>query len=504
MAHVLSVHDLSLSFPGVQALRGVDAEFRTGEVHAVVGANGAGKSTLMKVLSGLYTHYTGEIRLDGRPVRIHNPAEARALGIDIVYQEVDAALVPSVSVAENIALDWLTHGAGSRRAWVRWRDVYALGKEALATLGIELDVRRPVASLSLAEKQLVLIARSIVERRRFLILDEPTAALSAQESQELFRVIRDLVRRDRIGVLFISHRIPELYAIGDRITIMRDGRVVHRGRLNEIQPEAIVRAMLGRTLSASSPARKKPGSDERPILAVQGLADREGRIDGVSFHVRPGEVVGIAGLVGAGKTELCQALIGARPIRRGTIVLRDRAVRLRNPGEAVRHGIVLVPEERRKEGLWLDASVAWNLTIAALDRMSPWGILRSGAIEHESDAMIRTLGIKTPHPHQAVAYLSGGNQQKVVIGRWLLRQADVYLFDEPTKGIDVGAKAEILDLIRRLAEAGKAVLYATSEFAELLQVADRIYVMYAGKIVRELAGEAATESKLLYYASGGM
>lgn len=505
MVHVLSVRNVSIAFPGVQALKEVNVDFCTGEVHAVVGANGAGKSTLMKVLAGVYTHYTGEIFLDKRPVRIAHPADARALGIDIVYQEVDTALFPHLSVAENIALGWLTHGAGSRAPWVSWRAVYALGERTLATLGVELDVRRPVQLLTLAEKQLVLIARALVEKRRFLILDEPTAALSRQETQQLFRVIRELVRRDGLGVLFISHRIPEICEISDRITILRDGQVVTTASRQEMPPEAIVQAMLGKALSSTRNAQqKKRVAPQRPYVVIRDFTDRFGKFRDVALHADRGEVIGIAGLVGAGKTELCQAMIGARPLARGMMTLGGEAVALRSPSEAVRKGIVLIPEERRKEGLWIDETVACNLTIASLDALSVFGFVRRRKVERQSERMVKMLAIKTPDVNQRVAFLSGGNQQKVVIGKWLMGHAKVYIFDEPTKGIDIGAKQEILQLIRQLADEGHVIFYATSEFSELLQVADRIYVLYAGTIVSEMTASEATESTLLAYATGGI
>ncbi len=495
----LEMRDISIRFPGVEALRNVSFSTQTGVSHALVGANGAGKSTLMKVLAGAYAHYDGRILIDGREAHIRSPREAKNLGIEAVYQEVDTALVPTLSVGENIMLDSLVNDMG-RRQLVRWRALHEQARRVLDQLHLELDTRRPVSGLSLAQKQMVLIARALSRECRFLILDEPTAPLSGAETGELFQVIRGILRRD-IGVIFISHRLPEVLQVCERITVLRDGQRVDERPMAQMDPARIVELMLGRRFEETFPKRRVPiGST---MLSVKGLGDGS-KVREVDLFVRAGEIVGLAGLVGAGKSELCKALFGASAARCREATIGGRPYRLRDPHAAVLQGLGLVPEERRSEGILVGESVTVNLTAACLSEFSgALGFLRFPAERRAARAMIQKLGIRTPSEAQKVGYLSGGNQQKVSLGKWLLADAAVYLFDEPTKGVDVGAKRDLFELIGLLAAAGKAVLYASCEFAELLGIADRIYVLYDGRIVKELAASEASEEKLLFYATGG-
>lgn len=494
--HHLKMTGISLAFPGVQALKQVSFEVKSGEIHALVGANGAGKSTLMKVLSGAETADEGTIRLDGKELSITSPRDAKQIGIDLVQQEVDVALVPYLTVAENICLDLLTDG--TMTGFVSQRRYIQRAKEALATLQADISVKTRVEELRLAEKQLVLIARALVQERRFLILDEPTAPLSQAETSHLFSVVRRLAERG-LGIIFISHRLQELYEICDSISVMRDGQLISRHLLTDITKEAVVEQMLGRQLTSVAKTSRVNATN---VLTVESATNAD--VHDISLTVQAGEVVGIAGLVGAGKTELCKALFGDRPFQEGEVRIGGKAHRLRNPQAAIQAGIGLVPEERRKEGILVADSVAENLTAAAAhDFVNRWGLMDRRKEADQASKWVKELGIKVADVKQEVGQLSGGNQQKVAIGKWLLTDVSVLVLDEPTKGVDVGAKQDIYRLIDGLAQQQKGILYATSEWDELLTVTDRIYVMFDGRIVHETKTADTSEETLLWYATGG-
>lgn len=494
--HHLKMTGISLAFPGVQALKQVSFEVKSGEIHALVGANGAGKSTLMKVLSGAETADEGTIRLDGKELSITSPRDAKQIGIDLVQQEVDVALVPYLTVAENICLDLLTDG--TMTGFVSQRRYIQRAKEALATLQADISVKTRVEELRLAEKQLVLIARALVQERRFLILDEPTAPLSQAETSHLFSVVRRLAERG-LGIIFISHRLQELYEICDSISVMRDGQLISRHLLTDITKEAVVEQMLGRQLTSVVKTSRVNATN---VLTVESATNAD--VHDISLTVQAGEVVGIAGLVGAGKTELCKALFGDRPFQEGEVRIGGKAHRLRNPQAAIQAGIGLVPEERRKEGILVADSVAENLTAAAAhDFVNRWGLMDRRKEANQASQWVKELGIKVADVKQEVGQLSGGNQQKVAIGKWLLTDVSVLVLDEPTKGVDVGAKQDIYRLIDGLAQQQKGILYATSEWDELLTVTDRIYVMFDGRIVHETKTADTSEETLLWYATGG-
>lgn len=494
--HHLKMTGISLAFPGVQALKQVSFEVKSGEIHALVGANGAGKSTLMKVLSGAETADEGTIRLDGKELTITSPRDAKQIGIDLVQQEVDVALVPYLTVAENICLDLLTDG--TMTGFVSQRRYIQRAKEALATLQADISVKTRVEELRLAEKQLVLIARALVQERRFLILDEPTAPLSQAETSHLFSVVRRLAERG-LGIIFISHRLQELYEICDSISVMRDGQLISRHLLTDITKEAVVEQMLGRQLTSVAKTSRVNATN---VLTVESATNAD--VHDISLTVQAGEVVGIAGLVGAGKTELCKALFGDRPFQEGEVRIGGKAHRLRNPQAAIQAGIGLVPEERRKEGILVADSVAENLTAAAAhDFVNRWGLMDRRKEANQASQWVKELGIKVADVKQEVGQLSGGNQQKVAIGKWLLTDVSVLVLDEPTKGVDVGAKQDIYRLIDGLAQQQKGILYATSEWDELLTVTDRIYVMFDGRIVHETKTADTSEETLLWYATGG-
>lgn len=496
---VIEMRGISVAYPGVQALADVDFFIRSGGAHALVGANGAGKSTLMGVLSGANADYTGEILLDGRPVEIRTPADAKRYGIETVFQEVDATLVPGLSVAENIMLDAL---AGMRgRQFIHWRALYAQAERVLVRLGRPLPLHARVETLPLAQKQMVLIARALAGNRRFLVLDEPTAPLSVSETETLFAVLRDLKKHD-VGIVFISHRLPELFEICEDITVLRDGRLVATQPVSRISQPELVRQMLGETRYAGFVRTHRPPAGAY-ALEAEHLSDGE-RVKDVSLRVGKGEIVGLAGLVGAGKTELLRALFGAHKVQHGTLRLHGQPVRFAAPAQAVRRGLALIPEERRKEGVLIQASVGENLSVTRLGRFSRLGFLPDfPGLQKAARETVQALGIRTPGLEQPLRKLSGGNQQKVAVGKWLDERVQVFLFDEPTKGIDIGAKQEMFAIMERLAAGGAAVLYATCELAELLAVADRIYVMYDGRVVHELPAAEADEETLLFYATGG-
>jgi len=496
-ASILKMSSISKSFAGVPALKNVDFSVRGGEIHALLGANGAGKSTLMKILSGAYETDEGSIEIGEASFKFGSPADSKRAGIHCVYQEVDTSLVPHLTVSENIFLDRLA--TSKAKTWLRWGSLHAEAQAVLKRIGLTLSPRALVRDLTLSEKQLVLIARLFAEKAKFVILDEPTAPLSLEEAEKLFGIMTGL-KEAGIGVIFISHRLPEVFRICDRITVMRDGEHVLTEDKSKIDAGGVVRAMLGRSFEEEFP--KLNAKIGEPVLKVEGL-EAGRRVRGVDLEVKRGEIVAIVGLVGAGKTELSRVLFGADSAERGTVAVGGKPVKLRTPSDAVEAGIALVPEERRKEGILVKESVLHNLSLPLLRSMSKLGFL-SGRSEREyASEQIEGLGIKTSSVSLQTAFLSGGNQQKVAIGKWIGTGADVYLFDEPTKGVDVGAKSDIFRIIGKLAQQGKGIVYLTCEFAEALGLADRILVMCDGAIVKSFNRGEATQEDLLYYASAG-
>ena len=492
----LEMNNINLAFSGFRALSNVAFTLRGGSVHALTGANGAGKSTLMAVLCGTHAHYEGEIVINNQPVSVRSPRDAKLLGIHLVQQEVDVALVPGLSIAENIMLDRLAEpGLG-----FSWRAVREQAREALAQLDITLDVRRPIDSCTLAEKQQILLARALSHHCRFLILDEPTAPLDQHESERLFTVVRRL-QQQGIGVVFISHRIHELKAICDTLTVLRDGKLIESSPMNDLSGEQIVEKMLGHELSDIFPPQRPPHGEEI-LLQVDGLHD-EGLLQDISLRLRKGEILGIAGLAGAGKTELCKALFGASKSRLTRGELNSQPWRPRDPADSVLRGLALVPEERRKEGIFIEEPIGMNLAVSADNSFSRWSLFGHRQAWRWAEEVIARIGIRTTGPAQTLRRLSGGNQQKVAIGKWLRGNANVLIFDEPTKGVDVKAKTDLFTLIDGLARDGKGIIYASGEFSELVGLCDRICVLWDGRIVAEIPGAEAREETLLYYSTGG-
>ncbi|GAE37048.1 sugar ABC transporter ATP-binding protein [Halalkalibacter akibai] len=496
---ILEMKKISIEFPGVKALDQVDFEAETGKSHALLGANGAGKSTLMKVLSGAYSHYTGEIFLNGKQIEIRSPKDAQEQGIQIVYQEVDTALVPSLSVGENIMLNDTVNEMGSKQ-FMRWKNLHNKATDILNKINIEVSSRKLVSELTLAEKQMVLIARAVSTQCKFLVLDEPTAPLSHAETTQLFKIVKKL-KEDGVGIIFISHRLPEIFQICDEITVMRNGQFVIKEQTSATNSNKVIENMLGEKLEEQFPTYEF--TIGHSLLKVKGLTDKE-KVKNVSLEIKEGEIIGIAGLVGAGKTELCKALFGYSKLTAGTIELRGKELKLKTPYDAVREGIALVPEERRKEGVLISESVATNLSSASLQQFTtPLSFLKKKAEKQKAIEMIKRLGVKTPSEQSKVEHLSGGNQQKIAIGKWLIADAEVYIFDEPTKGVDVGAKKDIFELIVELAQRGKAIIYASAELAEVMGITNRVYVLYDGQIVKEVATDQTSEEQLLHYSTGG-
>ena len=492
----LEMNNINLAFSGFRALSNVAFTLRGGSVHALTGANGAGKSTLMAVLCGTHAHYEGEIVINNQPVSVRSPRDAKLLGIHLVQQEVDVALVPGLSIAENIMLDRLAEpGLG-----FSWRAVREQAREALAQLDITLDVRRPIDSCTLAEKQQILLARALSHHCRFLILDEPTAPLDQHESERLFTVVRRL-QQQGIGVVFISHRIHELKAICDTLTVLRDGKLIESSPMHDLSGEQIVEKMLGHELSDIFPPKRPPHGEE-VLLQVDGLHD-EGLLQDISLRLRTGEILGIAGLAGAGKTELCKALFGASKSRLTRGELNSQPWRPRDPADSVLRGLALVPEERRKEGIFIEEPIGMNLAVSADNSFSRWSLFGHRQAWRWAEEVIARIGIRTTGPAQTLRRLSGGNQQKVAIGKWLRGNANVLIFDEPTKGVDVKAKTDLFTLIDGLARDGTGIIYASGEFSELVGLCDRICVLWDGRIVAEIPGAEAREETLLYYSTGG-
>ena len=482
--NLLELQHITKSFNGVRVLDGVDLMVDSGEIHALAGENGAGKSTLMNIVSGVITADSGEILWEGRPVRLRNPREAMDLGIAFVHQEL--ALVPQLSAAENVFLG--RHP--SARGWVRWRDIYQRAAELFESLGHSIDPRIPVGRLNLASRQLVEIARALAFHARLIIMDEPTAPLSNPDAECLFRTIGTLRERG-VSVIYISHRLPEIITLSDRVTVMRDGRRVLTEDTACMTEGTIVRAMVGEEL--------KERLDERPLSTAGSLEAI--RIEGlVDITLHRGEIVGLAGLAGSGRTRLLESIFGARRGFTGTIFVKGIQVEIHSPIDAIRHGIALVADDRKAKGLVLNASLRDNIALTGERRM----FIQSA---HENEAATRLsseLRIKSAGIHQHVQCLSGGNQQKVVIAKWLFAGARIFLLDEPTRGVDVRSKAEIHDLVRSLARDGAAVLVASSEHEELLALSDRILVMHRGRIAGGFLRGEANEERIVGLATGGV
>jgi ribose transport system ATP-binding protein len=495
-ATVLSVRGMRKSFAGIEALRGVDLDIAPGTVHALVGENGAGKSTLCKIIAGIHEPDEGEVIIGGDPVVLPGPAAAQRLGISFVPQELSN--VPWLSMAENICMGTLP----SRKGIVHREALGARARGVLEQLRLPLDPRAELGSFSPGIQQLVMIARGLSREANLFILDEPTAALTESEVDHLFETIR-ATKRSGSAFIYVSHRMEELARIADEVTVLRDGEKIFTRPIAETNRNEIIRAMVGRPISRFFPSKEgeQSASGPTPRLSVRGLT-RAGQFRDVSFDVHAGTIVGMAGLLGAGRTEVLRSIFGIDHLEAGEIEIDGRPMRPRSPRDAIRHGIALVPEERKTQGLVLGMSVADNLTAPFLGRYSRSGWLRKRRARAAADTIGKQFGIKATSLDVPVASLSGGNQQKVVIGRWVLSGAKVYLLDEPTRGVDVGAKAEIYESVRDLARNGSAVLVVSSELPELIGLCDRILVMAEGRLVAEMETDQFSEEAILSAAIG--
>ncbi|MGM0380124.1 MAG: sugar ABC transporter ATP-binding protein [Bacillota bacterium] len=489
--------NITKEFPGVKALDNVNFQVGDSEIHALVGANGAGKSTLMKVLAGVYNNFDGEIVIDGSKVDISNPKQAKKEGIVIVYQEVDTALIPSLSVAENIMMDYMIND--QKDILMDWSYIKNKAKEEVDALDLDISVNKKVSELSLSEKQMVLIGRAVFLKAKYLILDEPTAPLSIEESKKLFEIVNKL-REQGMSIIFISHRLDEVFKICEKVSVLRNGQFIGSYNIKNLTIDKVVEKMLGRKLENTFP--KIDCEIKETIFEADNLSGSNG-INKVNLKVRAGEIVGLAGLVGAGKTELSKLLFGESKVTDGKIKLYDKEIKNNNTFQAVNNGLALVPEERHTEGVLVKESIETNITLVNLDEYCSNSFLNKKKLKEASLKVIDDVGIKTPDEKQLVNNLSGGNQQKVSIGKWLLSEYELYIFDEPTKGIDVGSKAEIYKLIGEIVSKGKGVIYASSEFEEILGLTDRVYVMYDGRVVKELKTSETNEEELLFYSTGG-
>jgi D-xylose transport system ATP-binding protein len=504
---ILSARQITKRFPGVIALKDVSFDLAEGEIHALCGENGAGKSTLIKLLSGLHPHgsYEGELDVSGRPARFRGIADAQRAGLAVIYQEL--ALVEEMTVAENIFL-----GCEPRRfGFVDSVRILREARALLAKFQIDLSPEIRVARLGVAQKQLVEIVKALARQSRILILDEPTAALAEHETQILLNILRDLRGRG-IACIYISHRLEEVFSIADRITVLRDGETVFTAKAKETNKAELIRHMVGREIQDLYPKALILAGDARtkgaPALTVQHLTVRDphtgrDRLRDITFNAYPGEVLGIGGLMGAGRTELLMHLFGAWGQRlAGHVEIEGTALPATTPARALRRGLALVSEERRRYGLVLEQSIVFNLSLSSLARMTRLGLIQREREHTRSDAFFRRLGVKAPGLSATVAKLSGGNQQKVVLGKVLMTDPKVILLDEPTRGIDVGAKAEIYTLIDDLASAGKAVVLVSSELPELIGMSDRILMLHEGRLAGEFP-RGASQEELLAAAMGG-
>ena len=492
-APMLEMVGIRKQYPGVLALDDVTFDLRAGEVHALVGENGAGKSTLMKVLAGAERPDAGEIRLRGEHLRLASPLEGLQAGISIIYQEFN--LVPSMSVEENIFLGRQpTLGAGL----VNWRAMRQRAQALLAALEANFEPGALVETLSVAQQQMVEIAKAVSEDAQVVVMDEPTATLTEREIDHLFALIRRL-REQGKGIVYISHRLDEIDALADRVTVLRDGRWVTTAQRGELDRDAMIKAMVGRELTSQFPKRAAELGDN--VLEVRGLT-RRGAVHDVSFAVRAGEVVGLAGLVGAGRTEVARLIFGADPLDGGEVLIDGQPVKVRHPADAVRHRIALATEDRKHQGLVLGMVVRENTTLANLGEVSASGFIRRGKEIAATEGLVRDLDVRTPSIEQTVRNLSGGNQQKVVLAKWLFTDAKLLLFDEPTRGIDVGAKHEIYELMNALAAKGVAILMISSELEEILGMSDRVLVMHEGRLMGELSRAEATPEQVMRLATG--
>ena len=496
--YLLEMNHITKVFPGVKALDNMDFNLKPGEVHVLIGENGAGKSTLMKVLAGAHAPDGGELFIEGKKVTRFNPIAAQKSGIGIIYQEFN--LIPYLTVAENIFIDHMPRKAG---VFVDKKHMHEQARKLLCDMQMNVDTHALAGAIPVAQQQMVEVAKALTHDLKILIMDEPTAALSDREIEKLFEIVRSLTARG-IGIIYISHRLQEIPIIGDRITILRDGKYIATRDVDDITTEEMVKLMVGREIKdLFNRERQEPGE---MALQVENLSSAKEKLEDINLELRRGEIVGLAGLVGAGRTELARALFHVDPYDSGKIYLFGKEVdHTLTPHQVIESGLSLLPEDRKQQGLSLILSIAQNIVMASMKKLQPTGWVRAKVEKQVVDRYIRDIRIITPSQEQLAGNLSGGNQQKVVLAKWLCTEADVIIFDEPTRGIDVGAKGEIYALMNELVKEGKAILMISSDLPEVLGMSDRVYVMRNRRIVKELdAGEATQELIISYAMEGAM
>jgi ribose transport system ATP-binding protein len=494
-AFLLEMKDISKSFPGVKVLDHVQLNLKSGELVALMGENGAGKSTLMKILGGIHERDAGSIVIKGEMQEKMTPDIASSKGVAIIHQELN--LIPHLSVMENIFLGReFTYG---KSGFVNWRKMRQEAQRWLDQLAIRIDPDTLVGELSVGQQQMIEIAKALSMQADILVLDEPTAALTNREIEALFEVIASLKQKG-VGMVYISHRMEEIFQVSDRITVLRDGQYVGTVETAETDLDELVKMMVGREITDRFPKAEVAWGEER--LRVENLSVK-GKLSNISFSVRSGEIVGVAGLMGAGRTEMAKALFGLERVQEGQIFVDKQPVRISRPIDAISAGLALVTEDRKEEGLVLSLSVRENIVLPNLEKVSSFGVMKPGTEQQLSDDAISRLFIKTAGGEQIVSSLSGGNQQKVVIGKWLATKPKILILDEPTRGVDIGAKKEIYDIMNRLAGEGVAILMISSELPEVLGMSDRVLVMHEGRITGEFTREQATQESIMHAATGG-
>ncbi len=489
--YILELQGISKRFPGVQALDKVDFNVRSGEVHALVGENGAGKSTLIKIVAGVYQQDEGQIIYQKQPVRIENPGHAWELGIATIYQE--ASLYPDLSVLENMYMG----RQPTRGFFIDWRTMQATAEEIFRSMEVEMDVQTRVGELSAAEHQMVEIAKALSQDAHVLIMDEPTSSLARKDIKALFQIV-DRLRQRGVAVIYISHRLEEVFELADRVTVLRDGKYIGTEVASEVTNQQLITMMVGRTLDTLFP--KTEVRIGEPVMQVEGLSRRGGFQD-INLEVHRGEIVGLAGLVGSGRTELARSIFGIDPADEGQIKLNGQPVAIKNPWQALSLGVAYLPEDRQRQGIILALNVRENISLAILEKLCHLGVISFREEMSLAGDFVDKLHIRTPSLGQRVANLSGGNQQKVVVAKWLASQPKVLIVDEPTRGIDVGAKAEIHRLMSDLAGQGIGILMISSELPEILGMSDRILVMNRGRIMGELDRSEATQERIISLAT---
>jgi len=495
---IMSMESISKSFSNVKVLNDVNIQLYKGEVHALMGENGAGKSTLMKIMAGVHRIDQGKIIYRGQEVQWANPMEARDNGISVIHQEI--SLSPNLSIGENILMG--TNLPKNKLGLVNWNEIHARAEIILRSIGSTLSPHESVSNLSIAQQQMVEIARALSFNSEILIMDEPTASLTDTEIEKLFDIIADLKQKG-VAIVYISHRMDEIFRISDRFSVLRDGHGVATGTIDQTNPDHLVKLMVGREVGDlfQRSLRVDDYQSQQPILELNNVSSKG--VKSLSMQLYPGEILGVAGLVGAGRTELVRAIFGLSAITEGGVWMEGKKINIQSPSDAMKYGIAHVPESRKEQGLFPNLSVKENIVMAELASYQKKGFIRYKLINHDADQFIERLGVKVATKEQNVMGLSGGNQQKVVIARWLSIKPKILLLDEPTRGVDIGAKTQIHQIISQLAEEGMAILMVSSELPEVLAVSDRILVMHEGKIATTLSGKEATQEKIMYYATGG-